>query len=113
MEPKLTADDLGRGPAASGPGRPLAAAAETAVTALYRDHAVGPIRLAVVMLGDRPAAEGVVQEAATCCEAGQCCRPCTRLAHSRTTRRSGRTGRSWSDRPAAQPRAAPPRTRWL
>jgi RNA polymerase sigma-70 factor (sigma-E family) len=33
------------------------------VTALYQAHAVGLIRLAVVMLGDRPAAEDVVQEA--------------------------------------------------
>ena len=33
------------------------------VTALYREHALGLIRLAVVMLGDRPAAEDVVQEA--------------------------------------------------
>jgi RNA polymerase sigma-70 factor (sigma-E family) len=35
----------------------------TAVTALYQVHAVGLIRLAVVMLGDRAAAEDVVQEA--------------------------------------------------
>jgi RNA polymerase sigma-70 factor (sigma-E family) len=34
-----------------------------AVTALYRAHALGLIRLAVVMLGDRAAAEDVVQEA--------------------------------------------------
>jgi RNA polymerase sigma-70 factor (sigma-E family) len=34
-----------------------------AVTDLYREHAVGLIRLAVVMLGDRPTAEDVVQEA--------------------------------------------------
>ena len=34
-----------------------------AVTSLYAEHAVGLIRLAVVMLGDRPAAEEVVQEA--------------------------------------------------
>ena len=33
------------------------------MTALYRAHALGLIRLAVVMLGDRPAAEDVVQEA--------------------------------------------------
>lgn len=33
------------------------------VTALYQAHGVGLIRLAVVMLGDRPAAEDVVQEA--------------------------------------------------
>jgi RNA polymerase sigma-70 factor (sigma-E family) len=38
-------------------------AARLAVSALYRVHAVGMIRLAVVMLGDRPAAEDVVQEA--------------------------------------------------
>jgi RNA polymerase sigma-70 factor (sigma-E family) len=40
----------------------LAGSAE-AVTALYEAHALGLIRLAVVMLGDRPAAEDVVQEA--------------------------------------------------
>ena len=33
------------------------------VTALYRAHAVGLIRLAIVMLGDRAAAEDVVQDA--------------------------------------------------
>jgi RNA polymerase sigma-70 factor (sigma-E family) len=33
------------------------------VTSLYQAHGVGLIRLAVVMLGDRPAAEDVVQEA--------------------------------------------------
>jgi len=33
------------------------------VTALYQAHALGLIRLAVVMLDDRPAAEDVVQEA--------------------------------------------------
>jgi RNA polymerase sigma-70 factor (sigma-E family) len=37
--------------------------AEAAVTAVYEVHAVGLIRLAVVMLGDRAAAEDVVQEA--------------------------------------------------
>lgn len=37
--------------------------AEAAVTALYQAHAVGLVRLAVVMLGDRPAAEDVVQDA--------------------------------------------------
>ncbi|MGH3201682.1 MAG: RNA polymerase sigma factor [Streptosporangiaceae bacterium] len=40
----------------------LSASAE-AVTALYEAHALGLIRLAVVMLGDRAAAEDVVQEA--------------------------------------------------
>ena len=34
-----------------------------AVTDVYQAHAVGLIRLAVVMLGDRPVAEEVVQEA--------------------------------------------------
>ena len=33
------------------------------MTSLYEAHALGLIRLAVVMLGDRPAAEDVVQEA--------------------------------------------------
>ena len=37
--------------------------AADAVTALYEAHAFGLIRLAVIMLGDRPAAEDVVQEA--------------------------------------------------
>ena len=37
--------------------------AAQAVTALYEAHAVGLIRLAIVMLGDRAAAEDVVQEA--------------------------------------------------
>jgi RNA polymerase sigma-70 factor (sigma-E family) len=37
--------------------------AAQAVTALYEAHAVGLIRLAVVMLGDRAAAEDVVQDA--------------------------------------------------
>lgn len=47
--------------AAGAPGPPVTA--ESAVTALYQVHAVGLIRLAVVMLGDRQAAEDVVQEA--------------------------------------------------
>ncbi len=54
---KANATDLPPSP----PG-PVSAPAE-AVTALYRAHALGLIRLAVVMLGDRPAAEDVVQEA--------------------------------------------------
>src|ERR1700716_3779689 len=37
--------------------------ATSGVTALYQAHAVGLIRLAVVMLGDRAAAEDAVQEA--------------------------------------------------
>jgi RNA polymerase sigma-70 factor (sigma-E family) len=37
--------------------------AETAVGALYQAHAVALIRLAYIMLGDRPAAEDVVQDA--------------------------------------------------
>jgi RNA polymerase sigma-70 factor (sigma-E family) len=39
------------------------AQARDAVTGLYQVHAVGLIRLAVIMLGDRAAAEDVVQEA--------------------------------------------------
>jgi RNA polymerase sigma-70 factor (sigma-E family) len=39
------------------------ATAEDAVAALYQEHAVGLIRLAVVMLGDTPTAEDIVQEA--------------------------------------------------
>jgi RNA polymerase sigma-70 factor (sigma-E family) len=38
-------------------------AAVGAVTALYQQHAVGLIRLAMIMLGDRAAAEDVVQDA--------------------------------------------------
>lgn len=50
------------------PGRPhamsrAADSAETAVEALYTEHAVSLIRLAYLMLGDRPAAEDVVQDA--------------------------------------------------
>jgi RNA polymerase sigma-70 factor (sigma-E family) len=50
------------------PGRPRALSraadsAETAVEALYAEHAVSLIRLAYLMLGDRPAAEDVVQDA--------------------------------------------------
>jgi RNA polymerase sigma-70 factor (sigma-E family) len=50
-EPAGSAAAGGRTPAAAG------------VTALYQAHAVGLIRLAIVMLGDRVAAEDVVQEA--------------------------------------------------
>jgi RNA polymerase sigma-70 factor (sigma-E family) len=42
---------------------PPQADAEAAVTALYRVHAAGLIRLAVVMTGDHAAAEDIVQEA--------------------------------------------------
>src|SRR5580693_8317762 len=66
MEP----DDLGSSAALHWPEAQLphhdaytADDAQAAVTALYRAHAVGLIRLAYVMLGDRPAAEDVVQDA--------------------------------------------------
>jgi RNA polymerase sigma-70 factor (sigma-E family) len=49
--------------AGTGPAQIPAADARTAVTALYQVHAVGLIRLAVIMIGDRQAAEDVVQEA--------------------------------------------------
>jgi RNA polymerase sigma-70 factor (sigma-E family) len=55
MEPKLMA--------AQGPAPSQGADARAAVTALYQAHAVGLIRLAVVMIGDRHAAEDVVQDA--------------------------------------------------
>jgi RNA polymerase sigma-70 factor (sigma-E family) len=54
--------DTARQPRPPGvPGRRADAGPE--VTALYQAHGVGLIRLAVVMLDDRPAAEDVVQEA--------------------------------------------------
>jgi RNA polymerase sigma-70 factor (sigma-E family) len=64
VEPNLIADGQRR-LVATAPGRSRTAEAETAVTALYQAHAVGLIRLAVIMLGDRPAAEDAVQEAFT------------------------------------------------
>jgi RNA polymerase sigma-70 factor (sigma-E family) len=48
------------GTAAAGP---MVSSAEEAVTALYETHALGMIRLAHIMLGDRQSAEDVVQEA--------------------------------------------------
>jgi RNA polymerase sigma-70 factor (sigma-E family) len=48
---------------ATRPPDPDPAAAEAAVTAIYQAHALGLIRLAHIMLGDRPSAEDVVQEA--------------------------------------------------
>jgi len=53
------------GSGARGPGEdePGGRDAAFSVTALYQAHAVGMIRLAVIMLGDRAAAEDVVQEA--------------------------------------------------
>ncbi len=55
------ASGAGSGPGPSG-GQARADATQ-AVSALYEAHAVGLIRLGVVMLGDRAAAEDVVQEA--------------------------------------------------
>ena len=45
------------------PAGPDPAGADGAVTALYRAHALGLTRLAYIMLGDKAAAEDVVQEA--------------------------------------------------
>ena len=59
---RANATEVSALPPEPGPSAPLADAAE-AVTALYETHALGLIRLAVIMLGDRPAAEDVVQEA--------------------------------------------------
>lgn len=50
-------------PPASAAAGPAADSAERAVTALYEAHALGMIRLAHIMLGDRQSAEDVVQEA--------------------------------------------------
>jgi RNA polymerase sigma-70 factor (sigma-E family) len=47
----------------AGPGLAGPATAERAVTQLYEAHALGMIRLAHIMLGDRQSAEDVVQEA--------------------------------------------------
>jgi len=44
-------------------GKPAADSAAAAVGALYQDHAVGLIRLAYLMLGDRASAEDAVQDA--------------------------------------------------
>lgn len=44
-------------------GRPAGPVADRAVTALYQEHALGLTRLAHIMLGDRAAAEDVVQDA--------------------------------------------------
>jgi RNA polymerase sigma-70 factor (sigma-E family) len=50
-------------PSGAPPDEDVAPRARQAVTALYQAHALGLIRLAMVMLGDRAAAEDVVQEA--------------------------------------------------
>jgi RNA polymerase sigma-70 factor (sigma-E family) len=64
-------DIVGRAAASSAPRRPVPqiipagpahASAEDGVTALYHAHALGLIRLAHIMLGDRTAAEDVVQD---------------------------------------------------
>jgi RNA polymerase sigma-70 factor (sigma-E family) len=53
--------------ARSGPGRDAGAAADpaaaAAVTALYREHALGLTRLALVLVRDKQAAEDIVQDA--------------------------------------------------
>jgi RNA polymerase sigma factor (sigma-70 family) len=52
------------GPGVSGDvGLGANAEATAGVTALYQEHAVGLLRLAIVMLGERTAAEDVVQDA--------------------------------------------------
>lgn len=63
-----TAGDAGPGPGVTATNDasldpPNLASAEGAVTALYQAHALGLIRLAHIMLGDRACAEDVVQEA--------------------------------------------------
>jgi len=57
------APPTGSPPASAAAAGPVASTAEEAVTALYEAHALGMIRLAHTMLGDRQGAEDVVQEA--------------------------------------------------
>jgi RNA polymerase sigma-70 factor (sigma-E family) len=59
----MNAAQPSRQPGDPPPGEEARPPARLAVTALYEAHALGLIRLAVVMLGDRAAAEDVVQEA--------------------------------------------------
>ncbi len=56
-------DGTAAGPSADAAAGPVVSAAKAAVTALYEAHALGMIRLAHIMLGDRQSAEDVVQEA--------------------------------------------------
>ena len=64
MESHLTEPAAVTRAAVPGPAaRPAPASAEGAVTELYQAHALGMIRLAHIMLGDRQSAEDVVQEA--------------------------------------------------
>jgi RNA polymerase sigma-70 factor (sigma-E family) len=56
-------DDHRAGPPVAAEAPEPADTAAGAVTALYREHALGLTRLAFLMLGDRPAAEDVVQDA--------------------------------------------------
>jgi hypothetical protein len=64
---------------------PAGPGAEQAISELYAAHAIGLIRLAVVMLGNRQAAEDVVQEAFCglyrCWTPGQRCRSGSRLPY--------------------------------
>jgi RNA polymerase sigma-70 factor (sigma-E family) len=61
--PDLAAGAANKSGDRAGLAQPRAGDARSAVTALYQVHAIGLIRLAVVMTGDRPTAEDVVQEA--------------------------------------------------
>ena len=61
MQSELWGHQPAAGPAE--PERADPAAAEAGVTALYQAHALGLMRLAHIMLGDRLSAEDVVQEA--------------------------------------------------
>jgi RNA polymerase sigma-70 factor (sigma-E family) len=63
MNSNLTGSASALGAARAGSGRADAATAERGVTELYQAHALGMIRLAHIMLGDRQSAEDVVQEA--------------------------------------------------
>ena len=63
LTPRAGASTSASASASVGVGVGAEADATAGVTALYQEHAVGLIRLAIVMLGDRAAAEDVVQDA--------------------------------------------------
>jgi RNA polymerase sigma-70 factor (sigma-E family) len=60
---RLPRPDRAQGGAGGGAGAGADAGADAAIGALYQANALSLIRLAYVMLGDRPSAEDVVQEA--------------------------------------------------
>jgi hypothetical protein len=76
-------------------GKPATDSAAAAVAALYQHHAVGLIRLAYLMLGDRAGAEDAVQDAF--------CGGCPPRATPRDPARSGQAGAAGSAGPPRWP----------